>query len=121
MDARIFIFGAAALLSSTVASAQIAMEAPDAAPGYSAIMSADFARAERDIRGADVSKYDPARLINLGVVLAKTGRREAAERSFKKVLMQDDVQLILFNGETANSHDVALRALASLHNGVLSR
>ena len=121
MNSRILILGAAALLGSTVASAQVSQVTPDAAPGYTAIMGADYATAERDIRGADVSKYDPARLINLGVVFAKTGRREAAERSFKRVLMQDEVQMILVNGETASSHEVATRALASLQNGVLSR
>ena len=121
MNTRILILGGAALLGSTVASAQVGVQAPDPAPGYTAIMGADYATAERDIRGADVSKYDPARLINLGVVFAKTGRREAAERSFKRVLMQDEVQMILVNGQTASSHDVASRALASLENGVLSR
>jgi C-terminal processing protease CtpA/Prc len=54
-------------------------------------------------------------------VFAKTGRREAAERSFRRVLLQDEVQMVLVNGETASSHEIASRALASLQNGVLSR
>ena len=113
-------FSAAALLAATPAAAQFPT-VQEPAPGYSALMSADYASAEREIRGAPVSKYDPARTINLGIALAKTGERDRAARQFQNVLMEQDVELVLANGETVMSHDVARRALASLQSGALSR
>jgi Flp pilus assembly protein TadD len=120
----------ALVLSAWLAAPALAISAPaaaqlgqvnDPAPGYSSLMNADYATAEREIRAADVSKYDPARSINLGIALAKTGRKDAAARQFRYVLGEEDVEFIVANGETLMSHDVARRALASLENGVLSR
>jgi len=121
MKALVFAaFSAATFLAANPAAAQFA-PVQDPAPGYSALMSADYASAEREIRGAPVSKYDPARSINLGIALAKTGQADRAARQFQHVLMEQDVELVLANGETVMSHDVARRALASLQNGALSR
>ena len=110
----------AALLVATPAAAQFS-QVNEPAPGYQSLLSADYAAAEREIRAADVSKYDPARAINLGIALAKTGRPDAAAKQFRNVLMQDDVEMIVANGQTVMSHDIARRGLASLENGVLSR
>jgi hypothetical protein len=117
------IFGAlpaAALLVSVPASAQFA-QVNDPAPGYSSLLSSDYSAAEREIRASNVSKYDPARAINLGVALAKQGRKADAAKQFNRVLMEADVEMIVANGQSVMSHDLARHALASLDSGVLSR
>lgn len=118
---RVLIFmsiAAGALAASASAAAQ---PVNDPAPGYSSLMSANYGQAEREIRTANVSPYDPARAINLGIALAKTGRADAAAAQFRSVLAEQDVEMVVADGQTVMSHDVARRALASLQNGVLSR
>lgn len=110
----------AAIAFASPASAQISTR-DDPAPGYSSLLHSDFTHAEREIRGSRVAAGDPAAAINLGIALAKTGRRAEAAEQFRSVLMQDDVEMVVANGETLMSHAVAERALASLQNGVLSR
>ena len=109
-----------ALLVASPASAQLG-QVNDPAPGYSSLLRSDYSTAEREIRSANVSAYDPARSINLGIALAKQGHRAEAANEFNRVLGEEDVELIVANGETIMSHDVARRALAALENGPLSR
>lgn len=109
-----------ALVLSAPAAAQFA-QVNDPAPGYSSLLKSDYSAAEREIRGSDVSKYDPARSINLGIALAKQGNSEGAAKQFNRVLFETDVQMIVANGETVGSHDVARRALAALQSGVFNR
>jgi hypothetical protein len=111
---------ALALIASTPAAAQFA-QVNDPAPGYSSLLSSDYAGAEREIRSSDVSRYDPARTINLGIAFAKTGQADKAEREFRQVLREDDVQIVVANGGTYSSHQVAYRALDALKAGALSR
>jgi hypothetical protein len=111
---------AAALLVSGPANAQISSK-DDPAPGYSSLMHSDFTTAEREIRGGRFATSDPASAINLGIALAKTGRREEAAQLFRSVLAQGDVEMVVADGETLMSHQIAERALQSLQNGVLSR
>jgi hypothetical protein len=110
----------AALLIPAPAIAQFAT-VNDPAPGYSSLMGANYANAEREIRGSNVSAYDPARAINLGIALAKQGQGEAAAKQFNAVLMEADVEMVVANGSTVMSHDVARRALAMLQSGALGR
>lgn len=119
MKALIFAAASAALLA-TPAVAQLG-PVNDPAPGYSSLMSADYASAVREIRNAPVSKFDPAASINMGIALAKSGDRAGAATQFQQVLMQDDVELVVANGQTVMAHELAQRALASLQNGVLAR
>jgi Tfp pilus assembly protein PilF len=107
---------AAALLAAARATAQV----NDPAPGYSSLMGADYATAEREIRAAN-AQYDPASTINLGIALAKTGHPDQAADQFRRALVLDDVQIVVADGQMVMSHDVARRALAALQNGVLSR
>jgi Flp pilus assembly protein TadD len=109
----------AAFLATAPAAAQL-VSSDDPAPGYSSILNSNYSAAEREIRSAQTSAADPARAINLGIVLAKTGHREEAAAQFQRVLMQDNVQFVVANGSTVNSHEVAQRALAALQNGVLA-
>lgn len=117
-----------ALVSASLALAAVIASAPaiaqpvnEPAPGYSSLMSANYGQAEREIRAANVSPYDPARAINLGIALAKTGRADAAMAQFRGVLAEQDVEMVVADGQTVMSHDVARRALAALQSGALSR
>jgi Flp pilus assembly protein TadD len=110
-----------ALLAATPAVAQLGTTVNEPAPGYSSLLGANYGKAEREIRSANVSAYDPARSINLGVALAKTGRADEAAAQFRSVLLEDDVEMVVANGSTAMSHDVARRALAALQDGTFSR
>jgi len=119
---KAFIFAAlpaALVIASPAAGAQFGSY-NDPAPGASSLMHSDFANAEREIRGAKVDASDPARAINLGIALAKTGRKDEAAQQFRSVLMQDDVEMVVADGQTVTSHVLAERALASLQSGVLS-
>jgi hypothetical protein len=109
-----------ALLVPAPAVAQFAT-VNDPAPGYSSLLGANYSSAEREIRAANVSQYDPARSINLGIALAKQGRANEAAQQFSSVLMEEDVAMVVANGQTVMSHVVARRALDALNNGVLSR
>ena len=111
----------AALLISTPAAAEQFSQVNDPAPGAASLLNSDYASAEREIRAANVSKYDPARSINLGIALAKQGRRDDAAKQFNRVLMEQDVEMVVADGQTVMSHEVAQRALTALENGVLSR
>ena len=109
-----------ALLVASPASAQLG-QVNDPAPGYSSLLRSDYSTAEREIRSANVWAYDPARSINLGIALAKQGHRGEAATEFNRVLTEEDVEMVVANGQTVMSHDVARRALAALENGPLSR
>lgn len=111
----------AALLISAPATAEQFAQVNDPAPGAASLLNSDYASAEREIRAANVSKYDPARSINLGIALAKQGRRDDAAKQFNRVLMEQDVEMVVADGQTVMSHEVAQRALTALENGVLSR
>lgn len=113
------VLPAAALLVTSPASAQIST-VNDPAPGYSSLLRSDYSTAEKEIRSANVSVYDPARSINLGIALAKQGNRPAAATEFNRVLTEEDVEMVVADGQTVMSHDVARRALAALQNGPLS-
>lgn len=110
----------AALLISSPAAAQFG-QVNDPAPGYASLLGANYANAEKEIRSANVSKFDPARSINLGIALAKQGHADDAAKQFNQVLMEEDVEMVVANGQTVMSHDLAQRALAALQHGVLSR
>src|SRR5256885_262966 len=99
MRTLIFALSAAALLVPSAASAQLGSY-NDPAPGASSLMRSDFTNAEREIRGAAVAADDPARAINLGIALAKTGHRAEAAQQFNSVLAEDNVEMIVADGQT---------------------
>jgi Flp pilus assembly protein TadD len=110
--------------------AMVAISAPAAAqfatvnepaPGYGSLLGANYGQAEKEIRSANVSAYDPARSINLGVALAKTGRSADAAAQFRSVLLEPDVEMVVANGSTVTSHEVARRALAALEDSTFQR
>ncbi len=105
---------------SAPARAQLASSSNEPAPGYSSLLNSNYANAEKEIRSAN-SAYDPASAINLGISLAKQGQRDQAAQQFRNVMMQENVEMVVADGQTIMSHDVAQRAIASLDHGVLSR
>lgn len=105
----------AALLVSGAAAAQEAeIGYPAGSLGYQALMNGDYATAEKQILAGRVGKYDPARALNLGLVLARTGRTGEAAVQFRRVLLHEDVELIVGDGETMSSHAAARAGLNSL-------
>ncbi len=113
---RIFAFlvGCSAI-ATPVAAQQAEIGYPDGSLGFDAIMKSDFAAAERQLRSSGLSKYDAGRSLNLGFVLAKTGRTGQAAVLFQRVLAEDEVELILADDSSISSHVAARRALAALN------
>ncbi len=113
---RAFAFMLGCCLAATpIAAQQAEIGYPAGSLGFDAIMKSDFAAAERQIRQSGLSKYDAGRSLNLGYVLAKTGRAEQAATLFARVLSEDEVELILADDSSISSHDAARRALAALN------
>lgn len=107
---------AAVLLWTSAASAQVTVVgyAPNGLAAQE-IMFGDYSAAEREIRSGDMPKFDPARQINLAVVLAMTGRTSEAEKIFQRVLVQDPVDVVVASGKVTSSRDAAQRGLKFLH------
>lgn len=109
------IAGAALLVSQAATAQQREIGYPEGSLGVQAIMSDDYATAERQLQDFRVQKTDPGRLINLGVVSARTGRTQLALDYFTQVLDEENVELILADGKTRLSHDIARTALQALN------
>lgn len=103
--------GAAA--NAAPASAQTReIEYPKGSLAYEALLAADYERAEEQLRNdRRVHRNDPARLLNYGLVLAKTGRPAEARKLFEQTLAEDEIELILADGRTLGSHAVAREGL----------
>ncbi len=95
---------------------------PEVAIGYSALMAGDNERAVRDMLAGDVSRHDPAYLLNLGQAYARTGRMAEARELFRKAARKrDTVDLVLADGRVINSKMAARQALATVEVGLASR
>lgn len=108
---------AATLLLAGAATAQEPGEInyPKGSLGYDALVAADYETAEEQIRSAEgVSKRDPARLINLGLVLARKGDTERANVMFQRAMTADEVMIILADGREMSSYEAARLAQQSL-------
>lgn len=91
--------------------------------GYDALVRGDVRAAEVQLeRGNGVSATDPARLINLGYVHMRAGRYITAQTIFQTVRdSEEHFTVELANGETADTRDVARRALGRLSLTMASR
>ncbi len=90
--------------------------------GYAALMSAQYATAEQQLRAAEgVAANDPARLINLGTLLIRTGRQAEGAALLDQAVKGEDIELVLADGRTMWSRDVARRALASVQTNYAGR
>ena len=107
-----------ALACSPLAAQSTEIGYPQGSLALDAIAQADYAAAERKLRKEfRVSQDDPARLINHGHVLAKTGRLADAARMFEKAAAAEDVELVLADGRVMSSREAARRALMLVSMG----
>ena len=101
-----------AALAAPAAAQPKEIEYPKGSLAYEALVAADYERAEQQLReDRRVHRNDPARLINYGLVLAKTGRAAEARKLFEQTLAEDEIELILADGRMLGSHEVARRGL----------
>ena len=85
---------------------------PEGSLGYDALVNANYTTAERQILSdSRVAKNDPARLINLGQIYAKTGRTAEAIKVLEQAMRAEEMELILANGDVIGSREAARKAL----------
>jgi len=125
---KILLLGA--LVAGTISvAAQAKSEAtgeisyPKGSIGYEALMRGDNARAiSQIITSEQVSKHDPAKLLNLGRAYARMGMTEQAAGYFKAAMqVRESVELVLADGRVMDSKVVARAAYANLQRRVATR
>ena len=113
-------FIAAGAVSAAAAPAEI--DYPRHSLGYAAMMSRDYVTAETQWRASSgVDARDPARLINLGQLLIRTGRQAEGAALLDQARKVEDIELVLGNGRTMWSRDVARRAMATVTTSYAAR
>ncbi len=118
------LIGAALIAACTVpaTAAPTEIDYPRHSLGYAAIMSRDYVTAEAQLRASSgVDASDPARLINLGQLLIRTGRQAEGAALLDQARKVEDVELVLGNGRTMWSRVVAHRALATVTTSYAGR
>ncbi|WP_295493289.1 tetratricopeptide repeat protein [Sphingorhabdus sp. EL138] len=125
---KILLLGA--LVAGTISvAAQAKSEAtgeisyPKGSIGYEALMRGDNARAiSQIITSEQVSKHDPAKLLNLGRAYARMGMTEQAAGYFKAAMqVRESVELVLADGRVMDSKVAARAAYANLQRRVATR
>lgn len=96
---------------------------PKGSIGYEALMRGDNERAISQIMTSEqVSKHDPAKLLNLGRAYARMGNTDKAAEYFNLVMQsRDSVDLVLADGRVMNSKEAARKAYANLQMRVATR
>ena len=96
---------------------------PKGSIGYEALVKGDNERAVSQIlASAQVSRHDPAKLLNLGHAYARLGRMDEASALFTVVMQsRDSVDLVLADGSVMNSKEAARKAYASLQPRIATR
>ncbi len=95
---------------------------PQTAIGYDALMAGDNERAIRDMLAGNVSRHDPAFLLNLGQAYARSGRVAEARELFRLAARKRDVvDLVLADGRVMSSKLAARQALAEVQVGLAAR
>lgn len=110
------------LLAQTAATQ--ATEAPQSEPdvGYEELIDGRDAAAVEVIEGSvDANSDDPARLINLGIALARMGQFEEARANFEAARKETSIELETSNGEWVDSRRLARQALTMLDRGEFAR
>ena len=88
---------------------------PAGSLAYDAMVNRDYARAEKQlVSESRIDRNDPARLINLGQVLANTGRAAEAARLFEQAMQGEEIELVLADGRVMSSREAARRALMTV-------
>lgn len=115
MIARSYLSLALLAIAAPAVAAPAEIGYPRHSLGYAAMMKGDYVAAERQLRApAEVEADDPARLINLGALLIRTGRQAEGADLIERARKSEDVELVLSNGRTMWSREVARRTLASV-------
>jgi hypothetical protein len=97
------------------AAAPAEIDYPRHSLGFAAMKAGDYVTAEAQLRALNgVEANDPARLINLGQLLIRTGRHAEGAALLDQARKAEDIDLVLANGRTMSSRDIARRALASV-------
>lgn len=96
---------------------------PNGSIGYEALVRGDNERAVSQILESEqVSRHDPAKLLNLGRAYARMGRMDEASAMFAAAMQsRDNVDLVLADGRVMNSRDAARKAYASLQTRIATR
>lgn len=96
---------------------------PNGALGLAAIQNGDLAKAEEQLTSMKgVKASDPARLINLGQVYARTGRAEEAARAYEAAMKSPKAfDVLLVDGRIMSSREAARLALIDLRGGYAGR
>jgi Flp pilus assembly protein TadD len=95
---------------------------PQKAIGYEALVAGDSERAISDMLAGNVSRHDPAYLLNLGQAYARSGDVAKARELFRMAARKrDSVDLVLADGRVMNSKLAARQALATVQVGLASR
>lgn len=110
-------FGLAAIpavaLALAGATPALAQEAKSNSFQHVAILQGDYAAAERRLTAAARDNPDmPEILLNLAVIMVRTGRYAQARDFYLRVLRNDDVELALSNGDVQTAHDIARRGIS---------
>jgi uncharacterized protein HemY len=125
---KLYIIGA--LVAGTIGTAAMAepnmageISYPKGSIGYEALMQGDNERAIAQIlNNEQVSRHDPAKLLNLGRAYARMGRTEQAAQIFEAAFKsRDSVDLVLADGRVMNSKEAARLAMANLQMRVAAR
>ncbi len=96
---------------------------PENSLGYNALVEADYALAEKQIRETmREGRRDPAKLINLAQALAQQGRNQEAQEVLELAIRSPrHFNLVLSDGSVIHSKRAAEMALARLTQQVASR
>jgi Flp pilus assembly protein TadD len=96
---------------------------PKGSIGYEALVRGDNERAVSQILASEqVSRHDPAKLLNLGRAYARMGRMDEASAIFSAAMQsRENVDLVLADGRVMNSKDAARKAYASLETRIVAR
>jgi len=109
------------MLTNVAALAMLAVGTP-ADVGYAPLIEGRNADAVEELqRSPKLKQDDPARLINLGIALARQGREAEARAMFEAAMRQSD-RLVLetADGNWKDSRHLARLAIKMLDNGALS-
>lgn len=114
---------AGTMLSAAHAEPTSEISYPKGSIGYEALMRGDNERAISQIMtNEQVSKHDPAKLLNLGRAYARMGKSEEAAGYFLAAMQsRESVDLVLADGRIMNSKDAARQAYANLRTRVATR
>lgn len=115
MNFKAIIFGGGAAIAAITASAALAQSESSSDYAANAIHSGELSKAERLLQPASLQDaVDPARLINIATVYARTERYDHARAALLRVRELPDEQLDLANGASYSSHRIASAMLSRL-------